>query len=76
MLLRGWDILVFISEGFGGGGLMANVRNFNVDKIHLLKRMTLELKEIQTLQARSAVVHEGFEGLGAVCDLHYVDGSM
>jgi hypothetical protein len=38
------------------GYSLCDVRNPNVDKIHLLKRITLELKEIQTLQRTLTVI--------------------
>ena len=39
-------------------------RNFKVDKIHLLKRITLELKEIQTLQTKLDIIQSD---LGVAC---------
>jgi hypothetical protein len=41
-----------------------DLRNPNVDKIHLLKRITLELKEIQTLQTLLA----GIQGMLGIVD--------
>ena len=44
-----------VSEEWGWD-VFADARNPNVDRIHLLNRMTLELKEIQTLQSGSASI--------------------
>ena len=59
MLSVEWGILSIVSivspriPGF----VSEHVRNLSVDKIHLLKRMTLELRDIQTLYSKLAVAH-------------------